>query len=557
MIKIRNQEQLSIPGLETWRTMFSSRKLSILEKSWAGVFREHILSLLPAEQIFKLYSSGRGRPTKELFTIIGAVVLQQFFDLTDEETIEELAFNQQWHFALECFAEEDQVISLKTLWTMRNQLIKNGLSDSVFSAATDHLLKYFEVDVSKQRLDSVHVHSNMARLGRVRILVRTIIKFLKNLKRQNLELFEEEISSEMIEKYLKKSGNSYFGQVKPSETERTLQVLAEDLYSLKLNFKNEKTVSQMTSFKLLERVFDEHCFVECGQVQVKSSNEVSSSSVQNPSDPDAGYDGHKGQGYQTQILETYTRKEDKENAEDPKLNLITYVETESADKHDSNALEPAIKDVQERGQKCEKILADTLYGSNENVEKAEKCGVKVVAPIPGKPSENGTDTFEYDPDNLEIISCPAGKKPDKIKHNKKPSITAIWSAQTCANCPFADSCPTQECKQGRKFYYTKDSIESFFRRKYEESYEFKDEYRYRSGIEATNSRFIHMTSARRSRYRGLEKMKFGQKLKALAINVFRVVKYRKKLRKLVDISYFSFRNFIFSSGNDYKLEYAV
>ena len=557
MIKIRNTEQLSIDGFESWRNIFSSKKLELLEKSWAGIFREHILPLLPAEEIIKLYSSNRGRPTKEVYASIGAVILQQFFDLTDEETIEELAFNQQWHFALECFDEEDQVISLKTLWTMRNQLVKLGLADSIFSMVTDHFIEYFDVDVSKQRLDSVHVRSNMARLGRIRILVRTIIKFLKNLKRQNIELFDSAISDEIIEKYLKESHNSYFGQVKPSETERTLQLLAEDIYTLKLIFENEEKVSRMSSFKLLGRVFAEHCYVEDYQVQVRSSKEVSSDSVQNPSDPDAGYDGHKGQGYQTQIMETYTTEEDRENSEEAKLNLITYVETESADKHDSKALELAIKDVKERGQECEKILADTSYGSNENVEKAEKCGVKVVAPIPGRPSKTGFDSFEFETDNQEIISCPAGKKPDEIKHNKKSSITAIWYEPTCANCFHADSCPTQACKKGRKFNYTKDSLTSHFRREYEDSNEFKDEYRYRSGIEATNSRFILMTSARRLRYRRLGKMKFGQKLKALAINVFRVVKYNEKLVNYDKISKFFADNFYFSFDNAFKLELAV
>ena len=557
MIKIRNTEQLIIDGLETWRNIFSSKKLELLEKSWAGIFRAHILPLLPAEAIFKLYSFKCGRPTKELYASIGTVILQQFFDLTDEESIKELAFNQQWHFALECFDEEDQVISLKTLWTMRNQLVKLGLVDSIFSIITDHFIEYFDVDVSKQRLDSVHVRSNMARLGRIRILVRTIIKFLKNIKRQNIELFDSEISPEMTEKYLKESHNSYFGQVKPSETERTLQLIAEDMYTLKLTFENEEKVSRMSSFKLLERVFAEHCYVEDDRVQVKSSKEVSSDSVQNPSDPDAGYDGYKGQGYQTQIMETYTTEEDRGNSKNPRLDLITYVETESADKHDSKALEPAIKDVKERGQKCEKILADTSYGSNENVEKADKCGVKVVAPIPGKPSEIGFDSFEFEPDNQEIISCPAGKEPDKIKHNKKSSITAIWYEPTCANCVYADSCPTQECKKGRKINYTKDSLKSHFRREYEESNEFKDEYRYRSGIEATNSRFIHMTSARRSKYRGLGKMRFGQKLKALAINVFRVVKYNEKLENYAKMSDFIANNLIFPLESAFKLKFAA
>ena len=557
MIKIRNKEQLSIPGFETWRTMYSTRKLSVLEASWAGVFREHILPLLPAEKIFKLYTFNRGRPTKELYSIIGAIVLQQIFDLTDKRTIEELSFNQQWHFALECFDEEDQLISLKTLWTMRNQVVSNNLADLIFNVATDKFIEIFGVDVSKQRLDSVHVHSNMSRLGRIRILSRTIIKFLRNLKRQDADLFENEVSSEIRMKYLEKTANSYFGQVKPSESERTLQALAEDLFSLKLQFKNEEKTSRMSSFKLLERVFDEHCFVESNQIQVKPSKEVSSASVQNPSDPDAGYDGHKGQGYQTQILETYTNDEDRENDDDPKLNLITYVETESADKHDSKALEPAIEDIQRRGLKCEKILADTLYGSNENVEKAEKCGVKIIAPIAGKASDNGFASFELDSYSLEVISCPAGKKPDIIKHNKKPSVTVIWSEQICANCSLSNICPTQECKQGRKFYYQKNSLKSFFRRIYEESLEFKDEYRYRSGIEATNSRFIHLTSARRSRYRGIEKMKFGQKLKALGINLFRVVKYRKKVSKNHSTSYIFTNYHYFSSESCFRMKIAA
>ena len=38
---------------------------------------------------------------------------------------------------------------------------------------------------------------------------------------------------------------------------------------------------------------------------VKDPKEISSSSLQNPSDPDAGYDAHKGQGYQVQVMETY------------------------------------------------------------------------------------------------------------------------------------------------------------------------------------------------------------------------------------------------------------
>ena len=147
-----------------------------------------------------------------------------------------------------------------------------------------------------------------------------------------------------------------------------------------------------------------------------------------------------------------------------------------------------------------------------------------------------------------------GKTPDEIKSNSKGSITATWSETTCEHCPFAESCPTHKCKKGRKINYTKASVRSFLRRQYEESLEFKDKYRYRSGIEATISRFIHLTSARRSRYRGLKKLQFGQTLKALAINVFRVTKYLRKVHK--NILNFDFQ-LNFSNKNQFALKFAA
>ena len=41
-----------------------------------------------------------GRPTKELYTVLGALILQQAQNLSDEETVKQLSFNIQWHYAL-------------------------------------------------------------------------------------------------------------------------------------------------------------------------------------------------------------------------------------------------------------------------------------------------------------------------------------------------------------------------------------------------------------------------------------------------------------------------
>ena len=97
----------------------------------------------------------------------------------------------------------------------------NDLDTVLFEKITDTLAKVFQVDTSKQRLDSVHIKSNMRRLGRIGILVRCLHKFLVNLKRQYPELFET-LPQELVEKYLSEKAVACFSLVKPSETERTL-----------------------------------------------------------------------------------------------------------------------------------------------------------------------------------------------------------------------------------------------------------------------------------------------------------------------------------------------
>jgi len=423
---------------------------------------------------------------------------------------------------------------------MRTVISEENLADKIFATATDVMVETLQIDVSKQRLDSVHVNSNMACLGRIRILHKSVLKFLRNLKKKHPKVFNSLISKELTDKYLTKDQDSCFNMIKPSARESNLQSHVEDLYGLIKVFQNNKKISNMNTYKLLCRVFDEQCEAGNNKVKAKKPKEVPSDSVQNPSDLDAGYDAHKGQGFQTQLMESYKTKEERKSSENPKPDMILYADTESADKHDSHALDPAIKEVTKRGHQCTKVVADAAYGGLKNIEKAKEDGVELVSRSLGRPPEQQQhETFTYNEETCEVTSCPAGKKPDELKHNKKDSITAIWYEATCAGCPNLDKCPTEKCKRGRKgrrYYYTISSIKCYFQREYEKTKEFIDEYKYRSGIEATNSRFIYMTGGRRSRYRGLEKMRFSQKLKALAINMYRVAKYLRCLRHSVKFS---------------------
>jgi hypothetical protein len=111
---------------------------------------------------------------------------------------------------------------------------------------------------------------------------------------------------------------------------------------------------------------------------VKPNAEVPSDSFQNPSDPDATYSGHKGQGYQAQIMETgfsspAAPPQGKKPASDsPSPRLITHVAVRQAHESDANALIPAIESANESGLDPAEVLADSAYGSEKSVAAAAR-----------------------------------------------------------------------------------------------------------------------------------------------------------------------------------------
>jgi hypothetical protein len=63
---------------------------------------------------------------------MGVLILQQAFDLTDIETVEQLSFNIQWHYALNITSNSDQAtyMSPKTLWNNRDLVSSHNLDKS-------------------------------------------------------------------------------------------------------------------------------------------------------------------------------------------------------------------------------------------------------------------------------------------------------------------------------------------------------------------------------------------------------------------------------------------
>jgi len=525
MIHIKDHKTLNI--FDPLAFLGPKRK-RLMDTSWAKLFRDQILSELPVDKVFKNYHWFMGRPTKELYAMLGVMILQQMHDLTDVETIHQYAFNIEWHYALGITDESDDESYLcpKTLWTMRHLLTEQNLYGVLFESVTDKLAKIFSVDTSQQRCDSVHLFSNMRHLGRIGLFCRTIKKFLVNLKRHHKDLFEA-LGKEWTDRYLSKQGEGIFSMVKPSESIRTLEALGADLFFLIERFKDNEPITGMSSYQLMVRLLKEQCYVEqdaetqVQRVSIKPNKEVPSDSLQNPSDPEASYDGHKGKGYQMQVSETYSQEQDKKT-----FSLITEVIVEPAHKSDANAMIPLIEATQKRGLGPEDMLADSLYGSDENCEKAKELGVEVVSPVMGKPQGKTLTLPDFTLGQEATVSaCPQGQAPIKVKH-KKGKHLAVFGLETCAGCPHLNQCPVKPGKKGYYLHYDDKALRLAQRRAHEKTPEFQELYRFRAGIEGTMSQLDRKTGLKHLRVRGLHAVSFCATLKAAGINIFRAVAFK-------------------------------
>jgi len=516
---------------DKWAYMGPKRR-KLLDDSWAGLFRREILMELPVEKMVPEFHQVFGRPTKEMYTTLSVLIFQQMFDLDDEETVRQLAFSLEWHFALDLDGESDaaKYICPRTLWTMRGILTEKKLDTVLLSHVTDKLARVFSVDSRTQRLDSVHIKSNMRHLGRIGIFVKTITKFLVNLKRHHPDLFES-LDGSFSERYLTRKGQGVFSMPKPSESEKTLEKVALDLFDLVRRFAGDEKVAAMSSYQTMSRVLSDQCTVEStesgGTVTVKPPKDVPSSSLQNPSDPDAGYSGHKGQGYQAQMMETYIPA-GADGDKVPGLSLITHVAVEPAHVSDAHALVPAIESAKDRGLAPAEVLADSLYGSEKNIEAAKAMGTEVVAPVPGgegKGKSSSLSEFTFTEEG-GIANCPMGHAPigDVARGNHRDVVFAV---EHCLGCPRRKGCPIKSVRNGYGFSYDRKQVRMARRRAREKTAQFRDRYRFRAGVEGTFSALDRLTGVKHLRVRGMPAVRFAVVLKALGLNLLRAAAVRR------------------------------
>ena len=84
----------------------------------------------------------------------------------DEETVQQYAFNIQWHYSLNITEESDtaKYISPKTLWNSRNIIVQHDIEAAIFNAGTEKPAQVFRVKPSDSRKTLTEVGKDLFNL---------------------------------------------------------------------------------------------------------------------------------------------------------------------------------------------------------------------------------------------------------------------------------------------------------------------------------------------------------------------------------------------------------
>jgi hypothetical protein len=387
----------------------------------------------------------------------------------------------------------------------------------LFESTTARLLKASGLKTGRQRQDSTHIVSNIRQLTRLGLFVQTVTKFLEELRKEHPRLCGR-LPEELVERYLDREG--YFGDARSSEAPRRLAQTALDVYELVRHFEDHRAVKGMEAYQLLVRLYEEQCVAPEAQEpdKIELNPKPSSGSLQAPSDPDVTY-GHKGKGYEVQLVETCE--------EDNPFQVVTAVDINGANESDQHQVVPLLEQTERTcGQAPEELHGDAGYGSGENILAAREHGTELKAPIgSSKGEEQGISLgdFVFDEAGEVVLRCPTGAAPVAHQATRGRVVLAVFAQQDCAECPLRELCPTETRKDQRVLPFTPAEVATARRRTEQRTAAFKERHKIRSGIEATNSELKRCHGLRKPPVRRRPRVALVVRLKVLGMNIKRYV----------------------------------
>lgn len=503
----------------------TAREQKALDNSWAKIFADDIFPAIDEERFRVLYSTrSQSKFNTPVNICVGALIIKELFQLSDDDIVESLMLDVRYQYALHTTSYEEQPLSDKSLSRFRKRCYDYEAThnvDLLHDCVTDlgsKIAKMMKVSSRIRRMDSMMIEANIKKLSRAELLYTCVSKFVIFLHKN-----QQDTLLVGMEHYY--DPNDFNRNFYYSDSSKSDDILADILKDAdKLLDVCGQDFDDVVEYQLLVRCLSEQTVVENAVRRLKEKGEcgMSSSMMQNPSDPDATFRekaGKKYRGYVANIDESVGKNG----------SIVTDYQFEKNTYSDSRFL----KDSLERNGYSEEsstLVADGAYFSEDNQRQADKQNVRLVpTAITGTDVPDIYADYKLNDAGNRVVECPAGYAPksSSCSTNGNGHIYASFPKEQCLNCPHKDECRVKEHK---KVCSITISAKGQFRAQVKremKTEEYRQLARIRNGVETVPSILRRVYQADRMSVRGCIPSRFFFGCKVAALNVRKLITFRK------------------------------
>ncbi len=503
----------------------TSREQKALERSWAKVFADEIFPAIDEERFSVLYSEKASRPNTPVNVIIGALIIKELFDLSDDEMVENLMLDPRYQYALHTTSFEEQPLSDKTLSRFRKRCYDYESAynvDLYHDCITDlggKIARMMKLSSRIRRMDSMMIESNIRSLSRMELLYTCVAKLVSYLHKNGKDSLLEG-----LEHYY--DPNDFNRVIYHNRSEDTAEKTAGILKDADTLLERcGSAYDEVTEYQLLVRCLCEQTVVEEAKrrLKTKEDGDMDSRILQNPADPEATFRekaGKKHRGYAANLEETVG-----ENG-----SVVTGYQYDQNIHSDSQFMKEYISS-QEVQEETVIVITDGAFSGEENRKLCREKNIDLITTdLTGKKVPDIYADFEFNEDGTRIIRCPAGHTPRSSSY-MAPSkqCRASFDRSLCASCPNKDKCRAKIYKRTAAVVISKNASNRAKQQRSMQTEKFRQLARIRNGVETLPSILRKQYHVDEMFVRGLQKTKFFFGSKIGALNFRKLFRYRKGL----------------------------
>jgi hypothetical protein len=508
----------------------TERERKMLEKSWAQDFSEHIFPKINEAPFSVLYSDPASRPNTPVNVILGALMIKDILDMTDDEILEAMMFDIRFQHALHTTSFKEQPFSDRTLSRFRKRCLTYEAETGIdlirecITRLSAEMAGMMKINSRLSRTDSLMIASNIKKMSRLE-LIYTCVSDLATFMHK---VGEDDQLAGLEHYYDSADRNRVIYHSRSTDTDERLRTILDDADRL-LSICNGG-YDDVMPYQLLVRVISEQTLrTESGQLRMKTKEDggMNPGMLQNPSDPDATYREKAGKhhkGYAANIVESVGETG----------SIISGYQYEQNVYSDSRFLQDMLETMDPQAEETI-LVADGAYSGAGNADTASSKNVRLVTTdLTGRQTKEIYADFQFSEDGSEVISCAAGHRPKSCSTpNANGQCRISFNKNICEQCPHKNECQPKVSNKTAVIFISAKSVARANAQREMKTDAFRQLQKFRNGVESIPSTLRRKYNVDRMPVRGLNPTRLWFGFKVAAFNCKKLFDYLKKQDKCV------------------------